>query len=47
MTTPISEPARPICEERANDVPAARPLAMTVENEKSSKSPPFVLQSLD
>lgn len=32
---PMSEPVRPICDERANETPAARALASTWANEKS------------
>ena len=39
MATPMIEPARPILDDRANDVAAARPLAMTVDTEKSPKRP--------
>ena len=39
MATPMIEPASPILDDRANDVAAARPLAMTVETEKSPKRP--------
>ena len=36
--TPMSEPVRPICDWSKNEVIAASALAMTVENERSSKS---------
>lgn len=41
ISVPIMEPASPICAESAKEVAAARPEAMTVANEKSSKMPFF------
>lgn len=41
MSVPMIEPARPIFAERAKEVAAARPDAMTVANEKSEKMPFF------
>ena len=39
--TPMTEPAMPIFDERANDVAAARALAITADMEKSLRIPPF------
>ncbi len=41
MRVPMIEPARPIFAERAKEVAAASPEAMTVANEKSEKIPFF------
>ena len=39
MSVPMIEPARPMRDESANDVAAARPDAITAAKEKSSKTP--------